>query len=59
MHLYTKYQKWRTERQALRKNLRTGIRWQRQAEKKWLAELLANEQRSGAITLVFERHKDE
>lgn len=28
MHLYTKYQKSRTERQSLRKNLTTGIWWQ-------------------------------
>lgn len=50
MHLYIKRQKWRTERRALKKSLaEMGIRWRRQTEKKWLAELLANERAVGPI----------
>lgn len=43
MHLYTKYQKQKTKRWVLKKNLdKIGIRWQRQPEKKLLAKLPAN-----------------
>lgn len=50
MHLYIKRQKWRTERQALKKSLaEMGIRWRKQTEKKWLAELLAKERAVGPI----------
>lgn len=53
MHLYTKCRTWRTQRRILRKELRKiGIRWQRRPEKKWLAELLANERAIGPL-LVY------
>ena len=50
MHLYTKCRKWRIERQILKKSLdKAGIHWQRQPEKKWLAELLANTYAVGSL----------
>ena len=53
IHLYTKCRKWRTKRQVLKKNLdKIGIRWQRRPERKWLAELLANERAVGPL-LVY------
>ena len=53
MHLYTRCRKWRTERRVLKKNLdKIGIRWQRRPERKWLAELLANERAVGPL-LVY------
>ena len=53
MHLYTRCRKWRTERRVLKKDLdKIGIRWQRRPERKWLAELLANERAVGPL-LVY------
>ena len=53
MQLYTRCQKWRTERQVLKKSLdKIGIRWQREPEIKILAELLANEREVGPL-LVY------
>ncbi len=44
-HLYTKCRKWRSEIRVLRKELQAlGIGWQRQPEKRWVSNLLANEQ---------------
>lgn len=69
MHLYTKCRKWRTERRGLKKNLdKIGIRWQRRPEKKWFAELIANERavtevdsREGAaeVTTEWRRRSDQ
>ena len=43
-HLYTKCRKWRRERRKLvRKLEKEGVIWQAQAERRWLAGLLANE----------------
>ena len=43
-HLYTKCRKWRRERRVLKKELKAlGIGWQRRPEKRWVANLLANE----------------
>ena len=43
-HLYTKCRKWRKERRKLVRELeKEGVIWQVQAEKRWLAGLLANE----------------
>ena len=43
-HLYAKCRKWRKERRKLVRELeKEGITWQPQAERKWLAGLLANE----------------
>ena len=43
-HLYTKCQRWRRERNKLVRELgKEGVTWQAQAERKWLAGLLANE----------------
>lgn len=43
-HLYTKCRRWRKERRKMLRELYIeGGRWQAQAERKWLAELLANE----------------
>ncbi len=43
-HLYTKCRRWRKERRKMVRELYTeGVRWQAQVERKWLAELLANE----------------
>ena len=45
VHLYAKCRKWRKERRVLKRELRgLGIEWQRRPEKRWLANLLANEQ---------------
>ena len=50
MHLYTKCRKWRTQRRGLKKSLdQIGIQWQRRPERKWLAELLANERAVGPL----------
>ena len=50
IHLYTKCRKWRTERRVLTRDLhRAGIQWQRRPEKKWLAELLANQHAVGPL----------
>ena len=44
VHLYAKCRKWRKERRVLKRELRgLGIGWQRRPEKRWLANLLANE----------------
>ena len=43
-HLYAKCRRWRKERRKMVRELYTeGVRWQAQAERKWLAELLAHE----------------
>ena len=43
-HLYSKCRRWRKERRKMIRELYTeGVRWQTQAERRWLAELLANE----------------
>lgn len=43
-HLYAKCRRWRKERRKLVRELgKEGIRWQAQAERRWLADLLANE----------------
>ena len=43
-HLYAKCRKWRKERRKLVRGLeKEGIAWQPQVERRWLAELLANE----------------
>ena len=43
-HLYAKCRKWRKERRKLVRELeKKGVTWQPQAERKWLAGLLANE----------------
>ena len=53
LHLYTNCRKWRRERRVLKRNLdKLGIQWQRRPEKKWLAELLANEKAVGPL-LVY------
>lgn len=45
VHLYTECRRWRKERRKLIRELRKhSISWQNRAEKRWLAELLANEQ---------------
>ncbi len=50
MHLFTKCRKWRTERRTLKKSLgKAEIQWQRQPEKSWLAELLANNHAVGSL----------
>ena len=56
IYLYTKYQKWRTKRQILKKSRdKAGVSWQRQPEKKRLAELLAN---TFAVGLLLKFLKD-
>ena len=51
-HLYTKCRRWRRKRRKLIRSLyREGISWQSRAEKKGLAELLANER---AIVFLLE-----
>ncbi len=43
-HLYTRCRRWRRERRKLvRKSEKEGITWQAQAERSWLASLLANQ----------------
>ncbi len=43
-HLYTRCRKWRKARRKLVRELeKEGVKWQAQAERKWLADLLANE----------------
>ncbi len=43
-HLYTRCRKWRRERRKLVRELeKEGVTWQAQAERRWLAGLLANE----------------
>ena len=43
-HLYTRCRRWRRERRKLVRELeKEGVTWQAQAEKRWLAGLLANE----------------
>ena len=43
-HLYTKCRRWRRERRKLVRELgKEGVTWQAQAERRWLAGLLANE----------------
>ncbi len=50
IHLYTKCRKWRTKRRVLKRDLRrASIQWQRRPEKKWLAELLANQYAVGPL----------
>ena len=48
--LYTKCRRWRKERRKLIRSLHTeGISWQGRAERKGLAELLANEKAVGPL----------
>ena len=43
-YLYTKCRRWRKERRKLVRELeKEGIRWQAQAERRWVADLVANE----------------
>lgn len=43
-HLYTRCRRWRSERRKLVRELeKEGVTWQAQAERRWLAGLLANE----------------
>ena len=50
LHLYSHCRKWRKERRVLKRNLgKLGIQWQRRPERKWLAELLANERAVGPL----------
>ena len=43
-HLYTKCRRWRRERRKLVRELgKVGVAWQAQAERRWLASLLASE----------------
>ena len=43
-HLYTRCRRWRKERRKLVRELeKDGVLWQAQAERRWLADLLANE----------------
>ena len=43
-HLYARCRRWRKERRHLVRELgKEGIRWQAQAERRWVAELIANE----------------
>ena len=43
-HLYTRCRRWRKERRKLVRELeKEGVLWQAQAERRWLADLLANE----------------
>ena len=43
-HLYTKCRRWRKERRKLVRELgKEGVRWQAQAERRWVAELVASE----------------
>ena len=45
IHLYVKCRKWRKERRVLKRELQQlGIGWQRRTKKRWLANLVANEQ---------------
>ena len=45
VHLYAECRKWGKERRVLKRELRAlGIGWQCRPEKRWLANLLANEQ---------------
>ena len=54
MHLYTKCRKWRTERRILRKEVgKIRVRWQRRTERRWLAELLANERTVGPLLVCL------
>lgn len=42
-YLYIKYRKWKKKRRKLNRKLgKKDIRWQAQAKKKWLADLLGN-----------------
>jgi len=51
-HLYTRCRRWRKERRKLiRKLEKEGVTWQAQAERRWLAGLLANER---AVTPLLE-----
>ena len=44
-HLYTECRKWRRGRRVLKRELKVlGIGWQRRPERRWVANLLANEQ---------------
>ncbi len=50
LYLYAKCRKWRMQRRVLKKDLhKMGIEWQRRPERKWLAELLANERAVGPL----------
>lgn len=43
-HLYARCRKWRKQRQKLVRELgKAGIIWQRQVERRWLANLLGDE----------------
>ncbi len=55
LHLYTSCQKCRKERRVLSRSLgKVGIQWQRRPEKKWLAELLANERAVGPLLVYLQ-----
>ena len=50
VHLYTKCRRWRKERRKMVRELYTeGVRWQAQTERKWLADLLANQRATKAL----------
>ena len=50
-HLYTRCRRWRRERRKLVRELeKEGVTWQAQAERRWLASLLANKK---AVTLLL------
>ena len=54
-HLYTKCRRWRKERRdQVRELEKEGVTWQAQAERRWLADLLANE-KAVAPLLGFEK----
>ena len=55
LHLHTSCRKWRKERRVLKRSLdKIGIQWQGRPEKKWLAELLANERAVGPLLVYLQ-----
>ena len=55
MYLYTKWEKWKTKRRVLKKNLdKIGTQRQRQRERKRLAKLLANKQAVRSLLIYLE-----
>lgn len=53
-HLYTRCRRWRSERRKLVRELeKEGVTWQAQAERRWLAGLLANEKSGDTATRIF------
>ena len=54
-HLYTKCRRWRKKRRKIVRKLYTeGVRWQAQAERRSLAELLANERATKPLLRFFQ-----